>query len=198
LVKIVALVEGHGEVAALPILLRRIAAIVDPSARIEVSRPIRVKRQLLLKPGELERAVELAARQAGPDGRILILLDADQDCPRDLGPALLTRARQIRPDRTLRVVVAKSEYEAWFVTAVESIAGARGIAATATAPKDPESISDPKRWLSERMPAARSYRETLDQPALTQLFDLTAARRAPSFDKLWRDVVSLLVPPVPL
>ncbi len=42
------------------------------------------------------------------------------------------------------------------------------------------------------MPAGRTYRETLDQPAMTSLFDLDEARSAPSFDKLWRDVESLL------
>ena len=35
------------------------------------------------------------------------------------------------------------------------------------------------------MPAGQGYRETLHQPALTAIFDLDAAREAPSFDKLW-------------
>ena len=42
------------------------------------------------------------------------------------------------------------------------------------------------------MPAGQGYRETLHQPALTAIFDLDAAREAPSFDKLWRDVTALL------
>lgn len=190
--RIVTLVEGHGDVAAVPILVRRIAEAVSPGAAIDVSRPIRVKRQRLLKMHELERAVDLAARQAGADGRILILLDADHDCPRDLGPEILKRATAARGDRTIRVVLAKAEYEAWFVAAADSIAGCRGIESTTTAPPDPESIVDAKGWLSRRMPAGRSYRETLDQPALTAVFDLVSARNAPSFDKMWRDVSSLL------
>jgi hypothetical protein len=36
------------------------------------------------------------------------------------------------------------------------------------------------------------YREVLDQPALTALFDLSAARRADSFDKCFREVERLL------
>ena len=40
--------------------------------------------------------------------------------------------------------------------------------------------------------SGQRYRETLHQPALTSLFDLDAARAAPSFDKLWRDVIDLL------
>jgi hypothetical protein len=42
------------------------------------------------------------------------------------------------------------------------------------------------------MLGSRVYRETLDQPAFTAALDLTAARSAPSFDKLSRDVMSLL------
>ena len=42
------------------------------------------------------------------------------------------------------------------------------------------------------MPRDQPYRETLDQAALSAVFDLDAARSAPSFDKLWRDVASLL------
>lgn len=184
--------EGHGEVSAIPILLRRIATLIAPGVALEVSRPIRERRQRLLKEGELERAVDFAARQAGADGRILILLDADSDCPGLLAPRILTRARLARPDRPIRVVMAKIEYEAWFLAAAHSIAGHREIDPSTTAPPEPESIVDAKGWLTSRMPAGRSYRETLDQPALTSVFDLTAARSAPSFDKFWRDVTSLL------
>ena len=42
------------------------------------------------------------------------------------------------------------------------------------------------------MPSGQRYRETPHQPALTAIFDLDAARAAPSFDKLWRDVSELL------
>ena len=57
-------------VEAVPILLRRIAARVAPGFAVQFHRPIRVKRQQVLKAGELERAVELAARQPGTGGCI--------------------------------------------------------------------------------------------------------------------------------
>lgn len=190
--RIVTIVEGHGEVAAVPILIRRIAAIVSPGVSVDAPRPLRVGRQRLRRAGELERAVELAAREAGAAGRMMILLDADHECPSDLARELLRRAVAARADRTIRVVLAKTEFEAWFLAAAKSIAGYRGIDRATTAPLDPESIMDAKGWLSDRMPPGRSYRETLDQPALTSIFDMVAARKAPSFDKMWRDVSSLL------
>lgn len=189
---ITSIVEGHDDVKAVPILLRRIARFLSPGSAVMIHRPIRVGRYKILKSGELERAVELAARQAGARGRILILLDADDACPAELGPELLARAEAARPDRDISVVIAKSEYEAWFLAAADSIAGHRGIRSSGNRPSKPESIRDAKGWLSARLPAGQSYRETLDQSALTEVFDLDAARTAPSFDKLWRDVSWLL------
>lgn len=196
--RIVAIVEGHGEIDAVPILLNRIAAAVAPTAEVEVLPPIRVERNRVVQPEELERVVELAARTAAPDGSILVLLDADDDCPAELGPELLQRARAARPDRAIRVVLAKAEYEAWFLAAVASIAGRHDIDAAATAPDAPEGIRNAKGWLTARMPLGRSYRPTRHQAVLTEHFDLDAARQgAPSFDKLWRDVSALLTPDTP-
>jgi hypothetical protein len=53
---------------------------------------------------------------------------------------------------------------------------------------NPESVGGCKEWLERWLPPALKYSETVDQPALTSAFDMTLARRAPSFDKLWREV----------
>lgn len=190
---IASIVEGHGEVEALPILLWRIAEAVAPEAPIVVLRPIRVKRQRVVRPGELERYVELAARRTGPDGAILILLDADKDCPADLGIVLLQRAKTARSDRRIRAVLAKTEYEAWLIAATTSIAIQCGF--DEKPPPDPESIRGAKGWLGQNVLRGATYHPTLHQARFTAAFDLDAARSAPSFDKLWRDVASLLVPP---
>jgi len=42
------------------------------------------------------------------------------------------------------------------------------------------------------MVTGRKYRETLDQAALTASFDMVAARRTDSFDKLYREVCRLI------
>ncbi len=193
MLRIASIVEGYGDVEAVPILLRRIAERVEPARAVEVLRPIRVGRQRFLNEDELERTVELAARRSGDAGCVLILIDADKDCPATLAPKILRRARGARSDRAIRVVLAKMEYEAWFLAAIESIRGKRGIVESVETQPEPESIRGAKERLSQLM-RDKSYSETLDQPALTVLFDLDAARTAPSFDKLWRDVNSLLTP----
>lgn len=92
----------------------------------------------------------------------------------------------------LKVVLAKTEFESWFLAAAESIAGRRDLPGDLAAPTDPESVRGAKEWLSARMPAGRSYRETRDQAALASVFDLEAAKaRSASLRKLWRDLETL-------
>jgi hypothetical protein len=188
---ILPIVEGHGEVTAVPILIRRIVAHYAPDAYAHVEPPIRTTRAGLVLAGGLERTVELAARRTQATDGILILLDADDDCPRELAEALLERAKAARPDRAISVVVANREYEAWFIAAAQSIRGKRGLPDNMEPPEDPEAIRDAKGWLAHRTAQGFSYKPTVDQPALTQIFDLEQAYAARSFRKLVKDVVAL-------
>jgi hypothetical protein len=186
--------EGHGEVAAVPILVRRIAERMEfPTPN--VMPPHRVRRSKLVKPSELERVVELVARKAGPGAPILVLLDADDDCPAQLGPALLRRARQQRSDREIAVVLACREFEAWFLTAARSLAGRRGLPELFASPLHAEAVKGAKEWLDRNM--LRGYSEALDQPAFAALMSLEEADLAPSFGKLVRDTSRLLASAAP-
>lgn len=186
-------VAGHGEAEAVPILVRRIALTVDPGLVATFpKKPLRITESKLLKAGELERAVELAARNAD-GGPVLVLLDCDDGCPARLGPQLLERARNARSNIPLSVVLATREFEAWFLAAAESLRGLRGLAEDLTSPADPEAIRGAKEWLSAHMTGGRRYSETLHQPAFAAQFDMDLARkRSPSFDKCMRDVLRLL------
>ena len=193
-VRIACIAEGQGEVSALPILLRRIVAELDPLVWVDIPLPVaRIKRSSFVQRGELERAVEREARKVSGSGAILILLDADEDCPATLAPQLLQRAQATRSDVPTAVVLANKEYEAWFLAAAESLRGKRGLPNDLQPPADPESIPGAKEWLAKRTKKGSPYKPTVDQAALTSLFDLTAARACPSFDKLYRDIARLLL-----
>jgi hypothetical protein len=188
-----AIVEGHGDVRAVPFLLRRIQQSVRPDLTLNVLRPWRIGRCKLVRPGEIERTVQLAARKAPSPRAILILVDADDDPPCILGPGLLARAREARRDVPIGVVLAKREYEAWFLAAIDSISGHRGLREDVASIPQPESVRDAKGLLTSSMKGTRAYSEVLDQPALTAVFDMELARkRSDSFDKCWREVVRLL------
>lgn len=136
--------------------------------------------------------MELSARRLAGQGAILILLDSDDDCPAQLGPELLQRAIVARSDVPIAVVIAKCEFEAWFLSAAESLRGYRGLANDLQSPADPEAVRGAKEWLSNRELSGHRYVPSLDQPALAARFDLETARRADSFDKFYREVVRLL------
>ena len=193
-VRIAAIVEGHGEVEAVPMLIRRIAADLVPPVFPDILHPIRVPADRLKKHGELERTVDLAIRKLGGDGGLFILIDCDWDngCPKLDAPDLLRRAKLVRPGVPIALALAYREYEAWFIAAAQSIRGQHGLSQTLEVVADPEGIRGAKKWLSDRMPPHRPYAETIDQPALTALFDIQAARRANSFDKFYRETVGLL------
>jgi hypothetical protein len=191
-------VEGFGEVAAAPILIRRLANLLNPSIALQVLQPYRLSRYKLIKVGEIEKAVDFMARKVGPGGAVLVLIDADDDCPATLGPALVARARAARPDRHVSVVLAKREFEAWFLAGAISLRGERTLPSDLDPPNQPEQIGGAKEWLSTRMTSG--YSETLDQPAFAAALDLASARQSDSFDKLVRDLSALLgvsAPPRP-
>jgi hypothetical protein len=194
IVTIAPIVEGHGECEAVPILIRRIALEIDPGFVPVVLQPLRVPAARLLKAGEMERSVDLAGRKLQGQGGIIVLVDCDwtDSCPKRDGPELLRRARTARSDMPIAVILAKMEFEAWFLASAESLRGKRNLSPELEAPADPESIRGAKGWLSARMSGNQGYSETVDQPKLTTEFDMNAARCADSFDKCYRDIRAML------
>jgi hypothetical protein len=189
--RIAVIVEGDGEVEAVPVLLRRYAVLLGYSGNLRTS-VFRQPASRLVKPGELERVVELAARKLGGTGGILILLDSEDGCPAQDGPALLARVRHARSDLPSGVILAHREFEAWFLGAASSLAGRRALPMDLCSHPNPESVRACKEWLSRKMPMGRAYNEVEDQPALTAIFDMDLARAAcPSFDKCDREIRSL-------
>ena len=182
---IIPIVEGHGEVSAVPILIRRIAdslGIYDA----QVGKPIRCPRSKIVKRSELERAIGLAVRKSQGRGQILLLIDAESDCPAHLAPTLLERAKEARGDIPVAIVLAKQEFEAWFLGSLESIRPGT------IPPQNPEEIQGAKERLASLM--GTPYSETVDQAKLASQFDMAQARkRCLSFDKCWRAIESLLV-----
>ena len=188
------IVEGHGEVQAVPVLLRRIATEIDAECHLEIPPPIRAKRQRLVKEntGELQRSLELALRKTPFPRAVLILIDADEDCPAELGPKLLQSAKKLRSDAIVSVVIAKMEFEAWFLAAFPSLSGKRGLKNELPAISNPEDIRDAKKTITGFMEKNRAYSETNDQAAFAAGFDCHLARCSVSFNKFWCEVERLL------
>lgn len=190
MITLASIVEGHSEVNSLPILLRRIMERMDARG-IEIAKPMRVHRYQAVREGELEKAVERLLITRRSVGAVLLLMDADDDCPAQLGPQLLQRVQSVTRLPSA-AVLADTEFEAWFLGAIESLRGERHIRYDAEPPRNFEDIRQAKERLSKLM-GRRRYVSMVDQPALAEKMDLDLAReRSPSFDKFWRDAHYLI------
>lgn len=185
------IVEGQGEEKAFPILLRRL--IPELGCYVDVGgAPFRSKRTEMVREADFKRAVQIAAFKPNACA-LLVLFDADDDCASTHVPNMARWAREVAPQLPSAVVMARREYEAWFLAAIESLRGQRRIHLEASYPDDPEQVRAAKGVVSRFMPPNTPYAETADQPALSALFDLgTAYRRASSFRKLVKELCRLL------
>jgi hypothetical protein len=168
------IVEGHGEVKAVPVLLRRLRDLAQ-AYPLEVSSPIRKHRNEFFDETLVRQAVRLAIKRACQGILFVVDGDADGDCPEEQAPEILGWAEAEAAGRACAVVMAYREYEAWFLASIESLRGKRGIRLDAESHADPEQPRDAKGQLENRMEARRSYQETADQAALTADFDMGPA-----------------------
>ena len=177
------IVEGHGDVAAFPVLLRRLVEKAQ-AWTVNIGRPIRRSRYQLVQKAGVEQAVLLALKQQDC-GAIIILFDGDDDCPATLGPTVQAWAVAVANNIPCGVVIAHREYEAWFLAAIESLRGYRSVMTDAEPHPNPENPRGAKEQLEARMQADASYLERTDQPAFSAKFSLSDAyRRSRSFRKL--------------
>jgi hypothetical protein len=190
---IVPIVEGDGDREAAPVLLRKVLQEQYQRYDISILQPVNARgKSTLLRDGQLEKYLEYAALRPGCEA-ILILLDTDDDCPRDLAGQLKQRSRALGLDKPIAIVCAKQEYEAWFLASVETIRGQRGISSAASFEGLVEDVKGVKEWLTWQMPQGRAYNETLDQAPLSQAIDLDLARQSSrSFRRLCHAVGELI------
>jgi Domain of unknown function (DUF4276) len=198
--KVYPIVEGHGEVQATPVLLRRLLAAAD-CRNVSVGRPIRRTQSQLRSKEGIQASVSLALLQ--PEcAAVVILFDGEDDCPKQLAARVRSWALEVAQGTPCDVVIAYREYETWFLAALESLRGQYGIPKNATAPANPESKRNAKGTLEEFMPVERAYSETGDQPSMSAVFDMGLAyRRNRSFRKLVKavgDLLAQLRQPIPV
>lgn len=180
------IVEGQGEEAAVPVLLRRL--IVEESLAIQLSgKPWREPRQRILMREHLGPVLQVARARADA---ALIVLDADDDCAVEVAGRVRAMAAALMPDFPTFVVLAVREFEAWFLAAAESLRGRRGLPLDLARPENPEAVRDAKGWLTARM--SNRYSPTLDQPAFCGSLSIEeASTHSRSFRKFLRDVRAL-------
>ena len=161
---IVPIVEGHGEVGALPVLIRRILGERLNRYDLQIAKPINAKGKDKLRNG-IDRFVSLTLN----DDAALILFDADGDCALELVRDICASCAGINASIPIAVVCAVQEYESWLLASLESVVDDASDFAG-----DPDAVANPKGRIRQAMPDGR-YRETAHQAGLTSRIDLEAA-----------------------
>lgn len=181
------IVEGHGEVVALPVLLRRISGELGWPMRI--AHPYRAPRANLASPERLASLVNNVSADVMGGGGVLVLLDADDDCPLDLRKPLDLAARGSFVNT--EVVLANREFEAWFLASVPSLRAHPTVKSDAAFVGDPDQPRGAKERLEKLM--TERYRETVHQAKFCNQMDLeTAWRNSRSFRRLISALQQLL------
>lgn len=188
------IVEGYGEVEALPPLLHRVASAEGLRGQLVLNPPIRVKAGSFLNDEAYrnKQLVLASAKAAERNGGVLVLIDCEDECPAELGPQLYRQAQAVlRDDIPIMISIAYREYESWFLAAAHSLGGRRGIPSDIESPGNSESIRGAKEWLSRRMDC--SYDPIIHQAEFSRIMDLAEARSNRSFDRFYRRLAELFL-----
>jgi len=113
-------VEGRGEIQAVPALLRK-RLEEKGDYRDIVGKPVPCNGRFnALRPRGIEGYVAVAAARPGCRG-VLVVLDGEGDAVCELGPELAKRASQHSAGKEVVTCLADAKYEDWLVSSAESL-----------------------------------------------------------------------------
>jgi hypothetical protein len=197
--RVLVIVEGHGEDGAIRTLLERIWYELLGGDYIEVIPWRGHQGQLLLPEGEgLRPVVEAAAIKLHSTDRtdfrrlLLIMIDTEghpENCPRTRAPELLAWARAERSDAATEIacVLPNVMFETWFAAAAVSLRGKNGLPSDLPKPVDPEGEGLGKGWVRKHLPL--KYKKTADQARFVGHISLAECRESSrSFRKLVKEL----------
>ncbi|MBA4420606.1 MAG: hypothetical protein C0391_05615 [Anaerolinea sp.] len=190
--KIVPIVEGPGDIEAVPELLRRILYDLYHVYDWEIAHPLKANNLTTLR-NNVNSFITYAHRIPGC-GAVLILLDLDDGCPKI---EALSLANEIRHTYHFTyptcVVLAHCEYESWFLASLDTIAGNCDIPEGLSSSSLAENRRGAKECLTRLMPPGIAYKETYHQVRMTQFIDLNLAQtRSRSFRRLCHAISQLI------
>ena len=190
--KIMTLVEGPGDIDAVPGLLYNILHQRHQWWDWQVAPPKQVRGLGALKK-RLDRLMIYSEREV-EGGGILILLDLDDGCPKTEALNLAQQIRSLNLSCPVAIVFACREYEAWFLASLSTIAKNTEILPTDLKYEgNVEAIRGVKGWLTRQMPPGRAYKETTHQKVFTNLMDLDLAYQCSrSFQRLCNAIEELV------
>ncbi len=187
---IYAVVEGHGEVEAIPKLLHRIWYSVEKSPTLRVDRPYRIRKgKFENDENKRKECLHITAGFAREDNaNVFILMDADTDCCKDY--LRDDKMKEIKADMDdilhgipYMFCLAEKNYESWLVAGM----GGGG------------KVRNPEQWLIDnptKSGLSGTYRKRQEQAILTSNsnFDINLAKEhSASFRRLVNKISAMSI-----
>ncbi len=165
------IVEGPGDAAAAPLLVRNLLLHFNASGYV-----VKVQNahghNNITKPKGLEDF--LRRQRSNPDCKgAIVLLDAEEehcDCPLELALSLAQRAKDLRLAFSVVIICPQCEYESWFLTSIHKMG--KWLLPGTTFEGDPETMQNVKQWITNHRKKGDPYRETEHQASMTSAIDL--------------------------
>ena len=188
--KIIPIIEGQGEIDAVPTLLYKIWHDLQQWPW-QVGKPFRAN-----SLGRLKKYLASLLRKASnrKDCRaLLILLDLDDGCAVETAKQLAEEIRKLNLAQPVAIVFAVREYEAWFLASLPTIVGHHSLPSDLIYEGDVEGKRDVKGWFAKRMLPSKRYNPTTHQKLFTSLIDVELAyEHSRSFRRLYHAIEQLL------
>ncbi|MFA5242351.1 MAG: DUF4276 family protein [Sulfuricella sp.] len=163
--RILPIVEGDGDLKAVPILLRNLLTfhglhetqILPPHKRGELPKVT----------AGFDNYFRMALKE---NAAILLVLDFDCeycDCPYQEAEKLYRRAQSIRNNWPFKIAFLVKEFESLFLAETQAAKNVLSLPPDTGFPENPRAIRDAKGWLSKALPKGSSYKPTVHQAKIT-------------------------------
>ncbi len=183
--KPVLILEGAGDIKAVPFILRELSGYqINPASHPISKQTI----ERLSKHGELERFAKYGASREDADS-VLFLLDVDEKCARDVVEEWVPRLHAMKLDKKIGIGLFVREFESFFLACLDNISEKYKTHGWSLdnwdVNDDHEAPRGAKEKLSGYMKKGKSYKETRDQAKFVSVLDFDRLReRCRSFRHL--------------
>jgi len=176
--RILPIVEGDGDLKAVPLLLRNLLTlhglhetqILSPHKRGELPKVA----------ARFEDYFRMALKE---NAAILLVLDFDCeycDCPFLEAEKLYLRAQALRGNWPFKIAFLVREFESLFLAEIQAATKVLALPPDTEFPDTPEIIRDAKGWLSKALPKGSSYKPTVHQAKITAHLNFDKLRETSS------------------
>lgn len=189
--RILPVVEGDGDVKAVPILVRR---ILHEHGLYDVDLlPAQKRGDFPKVRGAFDNYFNAALKWNAP---ILWVMDfdcEDCECVAQESLALYRHASRIRPGWPFKVVFVPKEFETLFLLEQQAARDVLGIAQDYQFPDSPELIRGAKQVLSKALPSGRAYKEMVHQEKIAARLEMAMLRSvSPCFRHMENSIIFLV------